>query len=903
MLKPNLLITLAIALLTALIWYLLSDAEEEPPWPQVIQGFSFSPVRAGEDPTRNIYPTPEEIQQDLHLLADKTHAVRTYSVTSTYAEIPRLAAEEGLNVALGGWISGKAELDDPELRRLIELARRYHRNVVRVIVGNEAILRGDISVEQAIENLDFVRQSVWAPVSLAEPWHIWLAHPELADHVDYIAAHILPYWEGISLDDAVNFSVNSYEALQKRFPGKPIVIAEVGWPSNGRPLKQARASQANQASFLRRFLKQAEEENYIYYVMEAFDQPWKQKLEGAIGTYWGVYNVNRQPKFTFTEPVVAIPQWRELAAISILFGVIVLLLLFRDSEGLRSSGRGFLALVAYGTATGAVWIFYDYTRLYMTLSNVVVGVVLFIGLMGVIVVLLAEAHEWAESLWMCQWRRMPKPQSLADSSLPMVSVHVPAYNEPPEMMIETLDALSRLDYPCFEVLVIDNNTRDPAIWEPVERHCEKLGPRFRFFHRSPLSGFKAGALNFTLGETHPEAEVVAVIDSDYQVDPAWLHDLVPQFLQRDEIGVVQAPQDYRDGAESCFKAMCLAEYRGFFHIGMITRNERNAIIQHGTMTMVRRRILEEVGGWGEWCITEDADLGLRVFEQGYEATYVPRSYGRGLMPDTFIDFKKQRFRWAYGAVQIIKRHLGHLFGARSNRLSGGQRYHFIAGWLPWFADSFNLLFNLAAIGWSVAMLVKPEKINAPLPLFAVLPLSLFLFKLVKMFFLYRRRVSATVRQSIAAALAGLALSHTIARAVMQGIFTSGLPFFRTPKQVRHTGLIRAIADAREEVLFLLALCLAAGVIYNLQGEDHPDARIWSMVLLLQAIPYAASLLVSVVSAFPSLPSGIVGAMGVMPVAEGDAVAPATTQDEEKKPIPVATQDEEKKPVPVEPENC
>ena len=107
--------------------------------------------------------------------------------------------------------------------------------------------------------------------------------------------------------------------------------------------------------------------------------------------------------------------------------------------------------------------------------------------------------------------------------------------------------------------------------------------------------------------------------------------------------------------------MCYAEYRGFFHIGMITRNERNAIIQHGTMTLVRARLLRGAGGWAEWCITEDAELGLRMFEAGYEAQYVPISYGRGLMPDTFIDFKKQRFRWAYGAMQILKRHAGSLF--------------------------------------------------------------------------------------------------------------------------------------------------------------------------------------------------------------------------------------------------
>ncbi len=863
MLRPNLVIALAIALFTLMIWNLLGGVANEPPWPKQIKGFSFSPVREGQDPSQGIYPSEAQIDEDLALLADKTYAVRTYSVGNSYREIPRLAEKHGLNVALGAWISGDPEADKQEMDTLIYLARHNYKNIVRVIVGNEAIFRNEVTVDEAIANLKYVKKRVWTPVSLAEPWHIWIKHPELAEHVDYIAAHILPYWEGQSIDNAVEFAIEIYDKLQATFPGKPIVIAEVGWPSNGRPYQQATPSQANQASFLRRFLEQAELRGYTYYVMEAFDQPWKMRQESGVGTYWGVYDVKRQAKFTFTEPVVTIPHWRELAAISILFGVLALILLFRDSEGLGSLGRGFLALVAYGAATGSVWLFYDYTRQYMTFSTVLVGVLLFIGMLGVLVVLFAEAHEWAEALWLRNWRR--KPLATDDSverETPMVSIHVPAYNEPPEMLIETLDALAKLDYPNFEVLVIDNNTRDPEIWQPVERHCALLGERFRFFHRAPLAGFKAGALNFTLQETHSEVEVIAVIDSDYQVDPGWLKDLVPQF-QRPEIAIVQSPQDYRDGGESCFKAMCLAEYRGFFHIGMMTRNERNAIIQHGTMTMVRRKVLEEVGGWGDWCITEDAELGLRVFEQGYEAVYIPRSYGKGLMPDTFIDFKKQRFRWAYGAVQIIKQHLGSLFAARRNKLNTGQRYHFIAGWLPWFADSFNLFFNIAAIAWSASMLLWPIQFTAPLPLFAVLPMTLFVFKLLKMFFLYRRRVEATVRQSIAAALAGLALSHTIALAIMQGVWTRGLPFFRTPKQAGHTGVLRALQDAREELLMMLALLLSAGAIAWQQAAELPDARIWTLVLVLQAIPYIASVLVSLISAFPKLPASIVGPMGEM----------------------------------------
>src|SRR5206468_3326164 len=217
-------------------------------------------------------------------------------------------------------------------------------------------------------------------------------------------------------------------------------------------------------------------------------------------------------------------------------------------------------------------------------------------------------------------------------------------------------------------------------------------------------------------------------------------------------------------------------------------------IQHGTMTLVRRDRLEGAGGWAEWCITEDAELGLRIFEAGYEAVYTPTSYGRGLMPDTFIDFKKQRFRWAYGAMQILKRH-ARAFFTEGGPLSLGQRYHFVAGWLPWVADGCNMLFNIAALGWSAAMVLNPQRIDPPLVMYSVLPLSLFTFKLAKLVHLYRARVGANYRQTVAAAIAGLALTHTIGKAAVKGLVTRSEPFFRTPKQVTASGLLRALAAA------------------------------------------------------------------------------------------------------------
>jgi len=354
-----------------------------------------------------------------------------------------------------------------------------------------------------------------------------------------------------------------------------------------------------------------------------------------------------------------------------------------------------------------------------------------------------------------------------------------------------------------------------------------------------------------------------VIDADYVVRPEWLRDLVPAF-ESAQTGVVQAPQDYRDAGESAFKSMCHAEYRGFFHIGMVTRNERNAIIQHGTMTLVRRTLLERIG-WAEWCITEDAELGLRIFDEGYDATYIPVSYGRGVMPDTFLDFKKQRSRWAFGAMQIMRRHFGALVRGRDTRLTLGQRYHFLAGWLPWMADGFNLLFNAAALAWSLAMVAFPRHVQPPLVIFAVLPLSLFVFKLVKLLHLYRTRVGANLRQTIAAALAGLGLAHTIGAAMLSGLVKSDRPFFRTPKQAQRHALGQALASAREEAFLMIGMWFAAfGVsqIPNLDGDlpgllGSPDLSVWVAVLLIQSVPYAAAVIVSIINAF-ALPGHWIG---------------------------------------------
>ena len=843
----NLVVVLAIAALFTGFWALINRPVSAPNWPEQISGFSYSPFQQGQYPQKDQYPSDDEMRRDLEIMSKLTDNIRTYSVDGTLGDIPKLAEEFGLRVTIGIWISPDQARNEREIQKAIELANNS-RSVVRVVVGNEALFREEITPEELIVLLDRVRAAVKVPVTTSEQWHIWEKYPQLAKHVDLIAAHILPYWEFIPVDKAGEFVLDRARDLKKLFPKKPLLLSEVGWPSNGRMRGGADASPADQAIYLRNLVNTLNRRGYNYFVIEAFDQPWKASDEGSVGAYWGVYNAARQQKFNFEGPVVAIPQWRVLAIGSVVMGLLSLALLLIDGSALRQRGRTFLTFTAFLCGSVLVWIGYDYSQQYSTWFSLTVGFLLGLGALGVFIVLLTEAHELAEAVWIRKRRREFLPVDSDNAYRPKVSIHVPCYNEPPAMVKQTLDALANLDYPDFEVLIIDNNTKDPAVWEPVRDYCATLGPRFKFFHVAPLAGFKGGALNYLIPHTAPDAEVIAVIDSDYCVDRNWLKHMVPHFADP-KIAIVQSPQDYRDQTESTFKKLCYSEYKGFFHIGMVTRNDRDAIIQHGTMTMTRRSVLEELG-WADWCICEDAELGLRVFEKGYSAAYSHNSYGKGLMPDTFIDFKKQRFRWAYGAIQIIKRHAASLLWGKGSQLTRGQRYHFLAGWLPWVADGMNIFFTVGALLWSAAMIIVPTRVDPPLLIFAIPPLALFVFKVGKIIFLYRRAVGVNLKDAFAAALAGLALSHTIAKAVLYGFFTTSIPFFRTPKNADNHGFWVAISEAREEVFIMLLLWGAAVGIFFVQGLPSNDMRFWVVMLLVQSLPYLAALIMAFMSSLP-----------------------------------------------------
>jgi exo-beta-1,3-glucanase (GH17 family)/cellulose synthase/poly-beta-1,6-N-acetylglucosamine synthase-like glycosyltransferase len=862
--RSSVSILVLVAAANLAVFAFLNRPIEPPAWNGKIAGVSFSPYRVGQGPIDKVFPTEEQIREDLRVLAPEVGSVRTYTSLDGMDQIPRIANEFGLKVTAGAWIDGDRQKNDREIRKLVASVRA-NPNVNRVIVGNEVLLRGDLKVAEFAPYLRRVRallSPLGIPVGTAEPWHVWLKHPELAREVDFIAVHLLPYWEGVSSDTAIPFVLDRLAEVKKRFPYKEVMIGEVGWPSNGRIRRGSVPSLANEAAFLRQFLNVAEERGIDYFVMEAFDQPWKIPVEGGVGAYWGMLDAKRQPKFAWSGEIIGVPSWPLLFALSTLIPALPLLWFLGRFRRFRARGRVFFAGVVQAAASLFTWIVYLTVSQYHSVYSATAWAVL-LGALGVLLAIaLTEAFELTELLWHRKLaRRFARVAPAKLETWPKVSLHLPLCNEPPDMVRETLNSLAALDYPELEVLVIDNNTSDPGLWKPVEDMCQILGPRFKFFHVDHVSGFKAGALNLVLRETDPAAEIVAVIDSDYVVRPDWLRNLVPYFADP-KIAVVQAPQDYRDGNQSMFKAMCGWEYAGFFDIGMVHRNERNAIIQHGTMSLVRRSVLDSLGGWAQWCICEDAELGLRVMEAGYDTAYVNHSYGQGLMPDTYTAYQKQRFRWAYGAVQILKRHWRELAGLRETQLTWAQRYHFVAGWLPWFADALNTLVTVLALIWTAGLVVAPKVFEFPLRFFLCASLGFFALKVGKTLWLYAARVHASAGENVSAALAGLSLTHTIGKAIFSGLTTSDRPFMRTPKCEEHSALIKGIRASREETTILGLLALGALAVGFRYGSQDVEAQLWIALLGVQSLPYLASLATAVISALPprgtsdAVPAGV-----------------------------------------------
>jgi exo-beta-1,3-glucanase (GH17 family) len=324
-----------------------------------LQSVSFAPYRGHQDPVNQDVPPPEQVEADLKALVGHVQAVRTYGTTRGLEVVPQFAQALGLKVTMGAWLTSDATpvgaaANESEIGGLIEAANRYPDTVTRVIVGNEVLLRNDLPPEKLIAYIKRVKAAVKQPVSYADVWVFFLKHPDVAQALDVITIHVLPFWEDepLSVEQAEAHMMHAVEAIRTAFPGKPILIGETGWPSMGRDRGAAAVSTVNEARYDRTVPAIAAKHDLAYNIVEAFDQPWKASLENTVGANWGILDADRVPKFTMSGPVVEVQDWPQRAAIAIVVGLAAV---YAFGRGIAGFGRALtLALLCQGLAWLAV---------------------------------------------------------------------------------------------------------------------------------------------------------------------------------------------------------------------------------------------------------------------------------------------------------------------------------------------------------------------------------------------------------------------------------------------------------------------------------------------------------------------------------------------------------------------
>lgn len=834
------------SLLQIFLWVGSSDKTISPPDAEnIIQSFSYAPYKGQSNKK---YLSNSQILRDLTLLKQFTKQVRVYSAADAEKVLP-VAQQLGIKVQFGFWLSANKESNKKEIELAKKLIRLYYMNIPSIIVGNEVLLRKDLTLEQLVVVIRDIKRMVYdinrqypklnhkPTVSTAEVWNLWIDNPSLGEEVDFINIHVLPYWETIKAERFIRFFQEVYANVEKTFKGKPITIGEFGWPSQGYNNQDSVANPENQATVIRRFLILAQNKHIEYNILEAFDQPWKGKDEGGVGQYWGIFDANRNQKFELQGAVLVEPYWFMQMIIAVFLGA--LLTFF----GLKNQQINFLHAMTYGLAAQGISFGIVMSAVYPFVHYMNFGVWIMWG-MGTLlmipltIITLAKANE----LFKCTIGLKPRrliPLDLKSNHVPFVSIHVPAYKEQPHVLEETLVALSKLDYTNYEVLVIINNTPEDYYKEPIKALCEKLGPKFVYLDIT-CSGFKAGALNKALSFANPQSEILAIIDADYVISPNWLIDLVPIF-DDPKVALVQAPQDHRDGKESLLKTAMNAEYAGFFDIGMVVRNEENAIVAHGTMLMIRKSAFDEVGQWNIDTIVEDSELGLRLFEAGYSAHYTNRRYGYGLLPDTIEAFKNQRHRWAYGAIQILKKHWKH-FKPSSTTLTAAQKHHFITGWFFWLSDALGTVASVLNIIWVPVIIFVG--VTIPTIALTVPILMAFLVNVIHAFVLYRTRVKVNFFHSLLGAIAAMSLQLTIFKAVFDGFVKDGLPFKRTEKggnSKKTSG-----NPIKNEIILATLLLVSFAALIVTNEHEIVEVYLFAATLLVQSIPYVSAIVLRII---------------------------------------------------------
>jgi exo-beta-1,3-glucanase (GH17 family) len=314
---PLALLLISLAAIAGVWWWLATPINlvRAPIDPNAkLQCVSYAPFRGAQTP---LSPTtmipPEQIAQDLAQLVKISDCVRTYSVENGLDQVPAQAAKVGLKVIQGIWLGSTRLKNLAQIATVVALTKQFPEVITSVVVGNEVLLRGEMTAADLAATIRAVKTQVAVPVTYADVWEYWLRNREVYDAVDFVTIHILPYWEDFPI--RAKYAAAHVDSIRQRmavaFPDKEILVGETGWPSEGRMREGALPSRTNQARVVSEILDLAKREGFRVNLIEAYDQPWKRQLEGTVGGYWGLLDsVKRELKYPPGEAISNFPLWK-----------------------------------------------------------------------------------------------------------------------------------------------------------------------------------------------------------------------------------------------------------------------------------------------------------------------------------------------------------------------------------------------------------------------------------------------------------------------------------------------------------------------------------------------------------------------------------------------------------------
>jgi exo-beta-1,3-glucanase (GH17 family)/cellulose synthase/poly-beta-1,6-N-acetylglucosamine synthase-like glycosyltransferase len=682
----------------------------------------------------------DQIKESLTKVKQVSNCVRVYSVSSGLEFVPEIAQSLNMDVIVGVWLSQNKQKNEIEINNLISILKNQS-NIKMIVVGNETLLMNQLSAEELISYIKLVRQKVDAlpglkkiPITTTETMIEWVTHPELADHVDFVGLHSLAFWQGVA--SSTPYDAMSEMYLLESYVGKPVVLLEVGWPTNGPNINDAKTGILEQSEYLNFIHSVLSKEGIFYNVIEGLDVSDKARTgEGLIGMHWGILDGQGEFKQIFSFKFLILFISLYLFLISIVFFYTRAILFNKKYFSLST----IFSIVSMATITACTVVVFHQLYVYSFIFYQLVFVLLVIyGFFEISIKFLQWIY--SRDLKKDLISNIENRGSLQElkARFGKVAILIAAKDESRFQSIETIKSCLNQTYNDMEVVYFDNNSKDRSNFDYVSNYFKNIDKsKLKLICESKVDGFKAGALNLALKKISPESKYVAVLDSDYVAYDTWI-EMSLRYVKPDT-GFVQFPQSYdldRSNQFGDFSSLnsniskiisksTTIEQDFVFNVIYPFRAFLGNIIQNGTLVFIPIKYLNK--GWPTYSICEDAALGSEIVYQGGKSVYVPLVQGKGMAPNNFKSLKKQRFRWVFGSIQILKYFVTHL---RTISLKTSVLY--AIDWSNWvmhalypilFASSFGLVLFVWTI-YRHAMFSWPVYVGV----FFVF-LSLFLFAL------------------------------------------------------------------------------------------------------------------------------------------------------------------------------